>query len=361
MKNYRTLGKSGLRVSPLCLGGMTFGDDWGWGTDEKQSEEIIRTFTDAGGNFIDTASVYTNGHSEKIIGDVVGSQSSLRTRTVIGTKFSGNIYPGDPNGGGTGAKAVIESCHQSLRRLQTDYIDLFSIHQWDWSTPLEETMRTLDCLVNSGKVRYIGVSYAPAWKVSQAQTMSMLKDWTPFVGYQIEYSLLARTIEDELVPMALELGLGITPWSPLKGGLLSGKYNPSAENQSPGTRMGDTGRKVVLSEKEIGILNQLGKIADAHSTTVSAIALAWVISRPGVASTIIGTRKPEQLEANMAALHVKLSAEEIKSLDELSTPPPSFVTSYREAGRMFHHGGIEVNGFKPLVLPLTQNMIPGRY
>jgi len=361
MNNYKTLGRSGLRVSPFCLGGMTFGDDWGWGADEKQSEQIIRTFTDAGGNFIDTASVYTNGHSEKIIGDVVGGQSSLRTRTVIGTKFSGNIYPGDPNGGGTGAKAIVESCHQSLRRLQTDYIDLLSIHQWDWNTPIEETMRTLDNLVSSGKVRYIGVSYAPAWKVAQAQTMAAMKDWTPFVGLQIEYSLLARTIEDELVPMALELGLGITPWAPLKGGLLSGKYDPSADKQNSGTRMGDTGRKVSLSEKETAILNELKKIADTHHSTVAAVALAWVISRPGVTSTIIGTRKPDQLKANMAALDIKLSAEEIKSLDDLSTPPPSFVTSYREAGRMFHHGGIEINGFKPPVLPLTQNMIPGRY
>ena len=361
MNNYKTLGRSGLRVSPLCLGGMTFGEDWGWGADEKQSEQIIRTFMEAGGNFIDTASVYTNGHSEKIIGDVVGVQSSLRTKTVIGTKFSGNIYPGDPNGGGTGAKAIIESCHQSLGRLQTDYIDLLSVHQWDWNTPIEETMRTLDDLVSSGKVRYIGVSYAPAWKIAQAQTMAAFKDWTPFIGLQIEYSLLARTIEDELVPMALELGLGITPWAPLKGGLLSGKYDPSAENQHSGTRMGDTARKVILSEKEIAILNELGRMADAHYTTVAAVALAWVISRPGVTSTIIGVRKPEQLELNMAALDVKLSAEEISTLNILSAPPLSFVTTYREAGRMFHHGGINVNGVTPPVLPLTKNMIPGKY
>ncbi|MDO6432691.1 aldo/keto reductase [Flavitalea sp. BT771] len=361
MQQYRTLGKSGLRVSPLCLGGMTFGEDWGWGADEKQSEQIIRTFTDAGGNFIDTASVYTNGHSEKIIGDVVGSQSSLRTKTVIGTKFSGNIYPGDPNGGGTGTKAIVASCHQSLRRLQTDYIDLFSIHQWDWNTPLEEVMRTLDNLVSSGKVRYIGVSYAPAWKIAQAQTFAALKDWTPFIALQVEYSLLARTIEDELVPMAIELGLGITPWSPLKGGLLSGKYNPSMEDQSAGTRMGDTGRKVTLSGREIAMLDQLRKIADAHDTTVAAVSLAWVLSRPGVSAPIIGIRKQEQLEANIAAVDVDLSTDEIRSLDDLSNPPASFVTEYREAGRMFHHGGIEVNGYKPAVLPLTRNMVPGRY
>lgn len=361
MNSFKTLGRSGLRVSPLCLGGMTFGDDWGWGANEIESEKIIRTFIEAGGNFIDTASVYTNGHSEKIIGDVIGNQPSLRTNTVIGTKFSGNIYPGNPNGGGAGTKAILDSCHQSLRRLRTDYIDLLSIHQWDWNTPLEETMRTLDNLVKSGKVRYIGVSYAPAWKIAQAQTMAALKDWTPFVGLQIEYSLLARTIEDELVPMAMELGLGITPWAPLKGGLLSGKYDPSQENQNQGTRMGDTGRKVNLSEKEVLILKELKTIADEHNTEISTIALAWVISRPGVTSTLIGTRKMEQLKSNLAALDIKLSGEEINKLNELSAPPASFVTLYKDAGKMFHHGGIEINGIKPGALPLTKDMVANKY
>lgn len=361
MRNYRTMGRSGLRVSPLCLGGMTFGADWGWGADEQQSEQIIRTFIDAGGNFIDTASVYTNGHSEKIIGDVVGSQSSLRSQMVIGTKFSGNIYPGNPNGGGMGAKAIIDSCNQSLRRLQTDYIDLLSIHQWDWNTPFEETMHTLDALVKSGKVRYIGVSYAPAWKIAQAQITALLKDWTPFIGLQIEYSLLQRTIEDELVPMATELGLGITPWSPLKGGILSGKYDAKANQQDNGTRLGDTGRNAALGEKELSILEELRNIAEAHNTTIAAIALAWVISRPGVTSTIIGVRKQEQLEGNIKALDVKLTAEEIAALDQLSAPPATFVTSYRESGRMFHHGGIEINGYTPAALPLTKDMISGKY
>ena len=361
MRNYRTLGRSGLRVSPLCLGGMTFGTDWGWGADEKASEQIIHSFIDAGGNFIDTASVYTNGHSEKIIGDVIGSRSGLRTRMVIGTKFSGNIYPGDPNGGGTGAKAIMESCHQSLRRLRTDYIDLFSIHQWDWNTPLEETVRALNTLVTSGKVRYIGVSYAPAWKIAQAQTMAVLKDWTPFVGLQIEYSLLQRTIEDELVPMAAGLGLGITPWSPLKGGLLSGKYNPAAQDQSTGTRLGDTGRPAILSGKELAILDELRKIAAAHHTTAAAIALAWVTGRPGVTSTIIGIRKQEQLKANIVALDVKLTAAELKALDDLSSPPATFISSYGEGAKMFQHGGINVNGYQPAVLPLTRNMAPGKY
>lgn len=361
MNHYRTLGKSGLRVSPLCLGGMTLGDDWGWGADEKTSQTIISRFIEAGGNFIDSASVYTNGHSEKIIGNVVGTSSALRTQMVIGTKFSANIFPGNPNGGGTGTKAIMESCEQSLRRLKTDYIDLFSIHQWDWNTPMEETIRTLDNLVKSGKVRYIGVSYAPAWKIAQAQTVAFFKNWAPFIGLQIEYSLLERTIEDELVPMALELGLGITPWAPLKSGLLSGKYTRENAGKVSGGRMDDTGRTVTLTGKELTILDKLGDIAASHHTTVAAIALAWVMSRPGISSTIIGVRNPEQLEANIAATNIELSVEEIVDLDKLSVPPASFVSNYKQYATMFHHGGISVNGELPPSLPLTKEMVPGKY
>jgi aryl-alcohol dehydrogenase-like predicted oxidoreductase len=281
---------------------------------------------------------------------------------VIGTKFAANTLPGDPNGGGTGTKSIMENCHQSLRRLQTDYIDLYWIHQWDWNTPFEEVMRTLDNLVTSGKVRYIGISYVPAWKIAQAQVTALLKGWTPFVGLQIEYSLLERTIEDELVPMAAELGMGITPWSPLKGGILSGKYNRANQGKLQDSRMVDNGTGgTKLGEKELAILDKLSVIADAHHTTVAAIALAWVMSRSGVSSTIIGVRKAEQLEANLAALDIKLNADEIAALDTLSTPPPTFVSNYRPYSKMFLHGGIEINGVKPGALPLTQQMEPGKY
>ncbi|MEO3405038.1 aldo/keto reductase [Mucilaginibacter sp. CAU 1740] len=360
MENYRTLGRSGLRVSPLCLGGMTFGNDWGWGADEKTSAQIIRNFMDAGGNFIDTASVYTNGHSEKIIGDVIGNSSSLRSKTVIGTKFSGNIFPGNPNGGGAGTNAIMASCEQSLRRLKTDYIDLLSIHQWDWDTPLEETMRTLNRLVESGKVRYLGVSYAPSWKIAQAQVLADWKNWTPFIGLQIEYSLLERTIESELVPMAQELGLGITPWSPLKGGMLSGKYIAGKEKTS-GTRLGDTGRDLNIDDRTAKILAALGRIAESYHTSIAAVALAWVMHKPGVASTIIGIRNPDQLDANIAATRLTLQAGDISTLDELSPPPPTFVTNHLETARMFQHGGIEINGRKPAALPLVANMQAGKY
>lgn len=350
---YRTLGRSGLRVSPFCLGGMTLGDDWGWGADAATAATIIRTFLDAGGNFIDTANVYTNGHSEKIIGETVGKHTFLRNGVVIGTKVSANGFPGNPNGGGTGAKSIIENCHNSLRRLQTDYIDLLWVHQWDWHTPVEETLRTLHQLVSSGKVRYIGVSYAPAWKIAQAQTMALLKDWTPFAGLQIEYSLLERTIEQELVPMAAELGLGITPWAPLKGGILSGKY---AQGPVAGSRMDRNGRTVSLSSRELAILDKLDALANEYNTTVAAVALAWILHKPAATSAIIGVRTPEQLTANMQALSVSLSADEMAALDALSAPPSTFVTAYAGYAQMFIHGGITINGITPPALPLTEKM-----
>nr|WP_310588498.1 aldo/keto reductase [Dyadobacter subterraneus] len=301
------------------------------------------------------------GHSEKIIGDVVGRQSNIRTGMVIGTKFGGNTFPGNPNGGGGGTKAILESVNQSLRRLQTDYIDFLWIHQWDWNTPMEETMRTLNSLVISGKVRYIGVSYAPAWKIAQAQTMAVLKDWAPFVGLQIEYSLLERTIEDELIPMGLELGLGVTAWAPLKGGILSGKYNRENGGNVLGSRMNINERSDILGKKEFKILDKLKEISEEHRSSQADIALAWVMSRPGVASTLIGVRNLDQLEANCLAADIKLSKEETDALDVLSTPPATFVSAYRPYSKMFHHGGIEVNGVQPPVLPLTVEMVPGKY
>ena len=224
LNHYVTLGRSGLRVSPFCLGAMTFGEDLGWGASVADSQQIIDRFIDRGGNFIDTANAYTRGHSEKILGDHVGRDPRKRERLVLATKFFANMYTGDSNGGGASRKAIHAQLHESLRRLQTDYIDLYWMHAWDHYTPIDETLRTLDDLVAVGKVRYIGFSDTPAWKVAQAQTVAQLRGWAPLVALQIEYSLLERTVEGELVPMALEMGLGVTPWSPLKSGALSGKY-----------------------------------------------------------------------------------------------------------------------------------------
>jgi aryl-alcohol dehydrogenase-like predicted oxidoreductase len=224
LDNYVTLGRSGLRVSPMCLGAMTFGEDWGWGSSVADTQAILDRFLERGGNFIDTANAYTKGHSEKIIGDHVGRHPSKRDRVVLATKFLSNLYRGDPNGGGAHRKAIVSACEQSLRRLQTTYIDLYWMHAWDATTPIEETLRALDDLVREGKVRYIGFSDTPAWKCAEAQTIARFRGWAPLIALQIEYSLLQRTVEGELIPMALELGLGVTPWSPLKSGVLSGKY-----------------------------------------------------------------------------------------------------------------------------------------
>ena len=360
LQSYRTLGKSGLRVSPLCLGTMTFGEDWGWGASVDESTKMINTYVEQGGNFIDTANIYTNNHSEKIIGDVIANNASLRTQLVLATKYANNVFPGNPNTGGTGTKSLITNLEHSLRRLQTDYIDVYWIHSWDFSTPMEETMRSLDNAVKSGKVRYIGISDAPAWKIAQAQTAAWFKDWTPFIGLQIEYSLLQRTVEDELVPMALELGLGITPWSPLKGGLLSGKYNRSNSGKVNGrlqTRNGD----VELTEKQLGIIDELERIAEVHNTTIAAVALSWVNNKPGVSSTIIGVRSVQQLQDNIAATDVHLTIEELGSLDNLSTPPPTFLSEYKDLIKMMQHGGIEIDGVKPQAAALLANMQPGKY
>jgi len=342
LDHYITLGRSGLRVSPFCLGAMTFGEDLGWGSSVEESQQIIDRFIDCGGNFIDTANFYTRGHSEKIIGDHVGRHSAQRDRLVIATKFSGNLYPGDPNGGGSGRKSIIAACENSLRRLQTDYIDLYWLHNWDMHTPIEETMAALEELVRAGKVRYIGVSDTPAWKIAEANVTARFRGWSAFVGLQIEYSLLERTVEQELVPMALELGLGITPWSPLKSGVLSGKYTRHNAGQIKPDRgfIADT----VLSEKTYAIVDELDIIAKVHESTIARVALAWVQAQPGVTSTIIGARRIAQLEDNLKALDVKLSAEELGRLDALTKPTLGFPQSMQPWFPALHNGGTSVNG-----------------
>ncbi|MFM0133310.1 aldo/keto reductase [Paraburkholderia sediminicola] len=342
LDHYITLGYSGLRVSPFCLGAMTFGEDLGWGSSVEESQQIIDRFIDCGGNFIDTANFYTRGHSEKIIGDHVGRHSARRDRLVIATKFSGNLYPGDPNGGGSGRKSIIAACENSLRRLQTDYIDLYWLHNWDVNTPIEETMAALEDLVRAGKVRYIGVSDTPAWKIAEANVTAHFRGWSAFVGLQIEYSLLERTVEQELVPMALELGVGITPWSPLKSGVLSGKYTRHNAGQIKPDRgfIADT----FLSEKTYVIVDELDIIAKAHESTIARVALAWVQAQPGVTSTIIGARRIAQLEDNLKALDVKLSAEELGRLDALTKPTFGFPQNMQSWFPALHNGGTSVNG-----------------
>src|SRR5258708_29562346 len=230
LDSFRTLGRSGLRISPLTLGTMIF-DDTSWGADEQTSVGIIDRYLDAGGNALDTANAYAAGRSEEIIGRYLAGHPGLRDRLVIATKFAGNMFPGDPNGGGAGRKAVMQQVDNSLRRLGTDYIDLYWLHNWDRHTPLEETMSTLNDLVRAGKVRYAGLSDTPAWAVARAATIAEFRGWAPVAAIQVEYSLLQRTPEGELFGIARELGLAVEPWSPLAGGVLTGNYSP--DNTSP--------------------------------------------------------------------------------------------------------------------------------
>lgn len=344
LRDYITLGRSGLRVSPLCLGAMTFGMDWGWGADVADSQRIMDAFIDRGGNFIDTANIYTKGHSEKIIGDHIGRSPAKRDRVVIATKFMGSLFKGDPNGGGAGRKAIYDQLHHSLRRLQTEYIDLYWMHFNDPHTPIEETMRTLDDIVRAGKVRYIGFSDTPAWRVAQAQTVATLRGWTPLIALQIEYSLLERTVEGDLVPMAMDMGLGVTPWSPLKGGVLTGKYTrANAATAKPGRGARVSGH---LNERAFAVVDVLMSVAKQTGATPSQVAVAWVQSRPGVASTIIGARTMEQLEDNLGSLSVHLTPEHLHALDEVSRPVLPFPHEFLKGTNHTAQGGATINGLR---------------
>jgi aryl-alcohol dehydrogenase-like predicted oxidoreductase len=338
---------------------MTFGEDWGWGSSVKDSEAIIDRFLERGGNFIDTANAYTKGHSEKIIGDHVGRHPGKRDRLVIATKFFTNLYIGDPNGGGAHRKTLIEQCEQSLRRLQTSYIDLYWMHSWDATTPIEETMRALDDLVRAGKVRYVGFSDTPAWKCAEAQTIARFRGWSPLIALQIEYSLLQRTVEGELMPMARELGLGVTPWSPLKSGVLSGKYSREQHGQhKPGRGAWAVS---ALTDQAYDLLDELKKIAGELRTTVSRVAINWVQTQSGVASTIIGARTLEQLDDNLAAIDVKLSSAHRQKLDALSKPKLNFPAEFIENGSAFFHGGTTINGRAAEPWPMTPKTDAERY
>ena len=342
LNSYITLGRSGLRVSPFCLGGMTLGEDTGIGVSVPDSEALIAHYLDQGGNFIDTANIYTKGHSEKIIGDFFAHRKGRRDRVVIATKFFCNLFAGDPNGGGAGRKALIAQCDESLRRLHTDYIDLYYLHNWDRFTPVEETMSTLDDLVQAGKVRYIGFSDTPAWKVAQAQLIAQFRGWAPLIALQTEYSLMERTAEGELIPMAQELGLGMLPWSPLKMGALSGRYTRENGAKMQGLRGSFKGD---FTGKDYDIISQLQAVAKELDTDVSSVALAWVQSRPGVGSTIIGARTPEHLQANLRALGVQLKPEHIAALNAVSKPILSFPAEFNQhVSPNFAHAGATVNG-----------------
>ncbi|HEX6851082.1 MAG TPA: aldo/keto reductase [Candidatus Polarisedimenticolaceae bacterium] len=311
LAHYRLLGRSGLRVSPLTLGTMTFGEDWGWGADRETSRRILDRYLERGGNFIDTANLYTNGTSESLLGDFLEGR---REQVVLATKFTLSMRRGDPNGGGNQRKNLVQSLEASLRRLRTDRIDLYWVHAWDGITPVDETMRALDDAVRLGKILYVGVSDYPAWKVAQANTLAELSGWTPFRALQVEYSLVQRDVERELVPMARELGLGITPWAPLAGGVLTGKYTTGGDSQRRDRNM----NLHRLGERTDRIVRELLAIAGELGRSPAQVAIRWCLERPGVTSPILGARNVEQLEDNLGALAFTLSDDQRRRLDEAS-------------------------------------------
>src|SRR4051794_6077544 len=290
LAHYVTLGRSGLRVSPLALGAMTFGDDPGAaGCGVEESEQILTAYLEQGGNFVDTANFYTNGHSERILGDYFAARPGARDRVVLASKFFTNMHPGDPNAGGAGRSAIRAQLHASLRRLQTDHIDLYWLHNWDRNTPIEETMRVLDDLVREGSIRYLGFSNTPAWLTAQAQTMALLRGWTPLIALQVEYSLLARTVEGELGPLALDQGMALVPWSPLKNGFLSGKYRR-------GNEITDSARTAYVggpTEDEYKVIDTVSAVASELGTNEAAVSLAWLRARQGTVVPIVGARRVE--------------------------------------------------------------------
>ncbi|GAB4368190.1 MAG: aldo/keto reductase [Deltaproteobacteria bacterium] len=312
---FKLLGRSGLRVSEICLGTMTFGEEWGFGAPKEECRRIFEEFAGAGGNFLDTANMYTNGTSERFLGEFLGKE---RDRFVLATKYTLSMRADDPNASGNHRKNLVQSLEGSLARLRTDYVDLLWLHAWDFMTPIEEVMRALDDVVRAGKVRYVGVSDTPAWVVSRANLLAELRGWSPFVGLQIEYSLIQRTVERELIPMANELDIAVTAWGAIGGGVLSGKYSGK-----PGkVKATDSRRKESnlwrISEKNLAIAREVGKVAREIRRTPSQVALAWVRQQPGVIIPILGVRTLEQLRDNLGCLDVSLDRRQMDRLGAVS-------------------------------------------
>jgi aryl-alcohol dehydrogenase-like predicted oxidoreductase len=314
MLRYRLLGKSGLRVSEICLGTMSFGEQWGFGADEATSHRILDAYAARGGNFLDTANKYHQGQTEEIVGRWLKGK---RDQQVVATKYTLAMDHGDVNSGGNQRKNLILSVEQSLKRLQTDYIDLLWVHAWDDYTPYEETMRALDDLVRTGKILYVGVSDTPAWVVSASNTLAELRGWTSFVGLQIEYSLLERTPERELLPMASHFGLSILAWAPLGAGVLTGKYTRAAAEKDS-LRAANNEQRGRTSEAKLAIAREVDAIADELGVSSTQVAVAWVMAQGYRYIPIVGARKVEQVEDSLGAGEVKLSEGHLQRLHQSS-------------------------------------------
>ncbi len=345
LADFRTLGRSGLVVSPLALGTMTFGPS-AWGADEATSRELYDTYRAAGGNFIDTADVYTGGESEKLVGRFI-AETSARDEIVLATKFGFNgAGRGNPNAGGAGAKNIHRALEASLKRLGTDYIDLYWMHVWDGVTPIEEIVQTLGDLVRSGKIRYYGLSDMPAWLAMKAATIAFERRVPAPVAMQLEYSLVAREVESEHIPAAKEGGMGMVPWSPLAGGLLSGKYrrgNTADIGRLSGPNPFGNSK---FTDRNWAIFEELEGVADELGRPPAQIALAWTLSRAGVVSTLVGARTSTQLQSNLAATEIRLSDAQERRLDKASAPSQEFGSGVTWAHiRRMVFGGHDVTGW----------------
>ncbi|MFB9842762.1 aldo/keto reductase [Mucilaginibacter ginsenosidivorans] len=327
---YKLLGRSGLKVSELCLGTMGFGTENGWGTDKAASFEIMDAYANAGGNFLDTANLYKNGTSEKIIGDYLSNQD--RDYFVVATKYSLKDNLTNPNASGNNRKNMMRSVEESLKRLKTDFIDLFYLHIWDDITPIDEVLRGMDDLVRQGKVNYVGISDTPAWVVAQGNTLADLMGWSPMIALQIEYSLIQRTPERELIPMAKHFGMTVTPWAPLGGGALTGKYLRGEQGRiKPESKR--------LNDNAVAITKAVIAIADELGVSPGNVALKWTTQQGFQSIPIVGATKLSQLEDNLKTVDVTLTAEHLKKLNEASAIDLGF------PGEFFREDAVKVNTF----------------
>jgi len=328
---HTTFGKTGLRVSEAFLGTMGFGEDWGWGAGADECRKIFNAYAEAGGNVIDTANRYTDGSSERIVGERLGTD---RDRFVLATKYTLTMDGGDANAAGNHRKNLRRSVEDSLRRLGTDYLDLLWVHIWDPHTPIEETMRALDDLVRSGKVLYLGLSDAPAWVAARANTMAELRGWTPFAGLQLNYSLVERGIERELLPLSDALDLSVAAWAPLARGLLSGKFTRGDAVEGSRTKRAD------LSERDLRIAAEVDTIADELGASSSQVALAWTRAHHRWIHPILGTRTLDQLSDSLAAFDLELPADAVRRLDGVGSFELGFPHDFIAAARDFVYGPV---------------------
>jgi aryl-alcohol dehydrogenase-like predicted oxidoreductase len=316
---YTLMGRSGLRVSELALGTMTFGEAWGWGASQEESRRIFDAYVEAGGNFVDTASNYTNGESERFMGELA---APVRDRIVLATKYTLSSRRNDPNGGGNHRKNLVQTLDESLRRLRADYVDLLWLHMWDGMTPVEEVVRALDDLVSAGKVLYVGISDTPAWVASQAVTLADLRGWSRFIGLQLPYSIADRDAERELLPMAAALDLTVTTWGVLEGGALTGKY--LVEDDSAKRYSGAGERVNAIAREVLSVSDELG-------ATPAQVAMAWVRHQPWRIVPIVGARTEAQLRENLAVLDLRLESEHIKRLNAASDFRRGFPRDFLES------------------------------